>query len=67
MALTGTHAPQINVFSADEFVFLFQPVTVCKDLWEDSPEESAEGAVETSDEHNGKNHRASNTYWPDGM
>lgn len=36
-------------------------------MWEDSPEESAEGAVETSDEYDGKNNCASNTYWPDGM
>lgn len=47
--------------------FVFQLVTVCQDMWEDSLEKGAEGAVETSDEHNGKNNCASNTYWPDSM
>lgn len=36
-------------------------------MWEDSSEESAKGAVETSDEYYGKNNCASNSYWPDGM
>lgn len=35
-------------------------------MWEDSPEESSEGAVETGDEHDGKNNSASHSDRPDG-
>lgn len=46
---------------------MFQLVAVREDMWEDSPEESSEGAVETGDEHDGKNNSASNSDRPDGM
>lgn len=53
--------------SAGRRVSVFQLVAVCQDMWEDSPEESSEGAVETGDEHHGENNSASNSDRPDGM
>lgn len=54
-------------YQAVSCVSVFQLVAVCEDMWEDSPEESSEGAVETGDEHDGKNNSASDSDRPDGM